>query len=426
MVTLDVVGIPADYSKRLCAAVSRAVPEIAADRVIISAIHTHSAPGLFVVRNWWKAEPDAITVDEYRDFTETKVVEAVKAAWAARRPAGVAGGLGFARVGHCRRAVYLDGSAEMYGRTDRHDFAGMEGGEDSGVELMFLLDEKKVPFGAFVNVACPSQVMESTYKISSDFMGALREKLKKEFGPDFKTICQIGSAGCQAPRDLSRNYKGEPDFWREDGVEVIAERLLSAVRDTCKKTAGYIDYNPEFRHISRELSLPKRRASYLDWLTAKQEIAELEAERDSVSAYKDFCDTVHRNEKIPGRPGPYDDKGMRFVEIRNREAVVKRFGEQDKEPNMMMELHVVRLGSAVFASNPFELFLEFGQRMKARSKAGQTFVIQLANGCDGYLPSAYAESLGGYGALIINGKIGSDGGARLTDETVKEIDSLFQ
>jgi hypothetical protein len=115
-----------------------------------------------------------------------------------------------------------------------------------------------------------------------------------------------------------------------------------------------------------------------------------------------------------------------FVKIRNNEAVIWRYEEQDKQPNFAVELHVVKLGNVAFATNPFELYLDFGHQIKARSQAEQTFLIQLANGSGGYLPSARAEQLGGYGGLIINGQVGSDGGKMLVDKTVMEIEKLWK
>ena len=53
---------------------------------------------------------------------------------------------------------------------------------------------------------------------------------------------------------------------------------------------------------------------------------------------------------------------------------------------MAMELHVIRLGDVAIATNVFELFTEFGIQIKARSRAIQTFVIQLA-GPGSYLPT---------------------------------------
>jgi hypothetical protein len=83
------------------------------------------------------------------------------------------------------------------------------------------------------------------------------------------------------------------------------------------------------------------------------------------------------------------------------------------------------LGKVVFAFNPFELFLDYGHRIKAKSCAEQTFVVQLANSTGGYLPTVRAEQLGGYGGLVINGQVGSEGGNLLAAETVTVINRLW-
>ena len=92
-------------------------------------------------------------------------------------------------------------------------------------------------------------------------------------------------------------------------------------------------------------------------------------------------------------------------------------------------MNVVRMGDIAIANNPFELYLYYGQNIKARSKAKQTFLVQLSAGASihaGYLPSPDAEKFGGYGGMIINGQVGSDGGFMLTDITVNEINKLFE
>ena len=213
--------------------------------------------------------------DVYRAFVEGKIIEAIAAAWNNRLPCGIANVLDYARIGHCRRAVYANNTVEMYGRTDRSDFIGMEGGEDSGVDLLFFFAEQRQPVGVIVNVACPSQVMEATYRISSDFFGALREKLKQEFGPQFKTLCQVGAAGCQSPRDLARNYKGEPDFWHADGVDVLAERLFQAVQRAYARAPQTLEFQPILSHRVSPLTLPKRKVSKTEWSTAQAELDRL-------------------------------------------------------------------------------------------------------------------------------------------------------
>ncbi len=425
MVSLDCVGVPEDYVRRLEQAIARQLPDLADAQLIVHATHIHSAPSLERTFNWWEPNPDALTCEAYQDIVERQLIQAVAAAWSSRQPCGIANVLDFARIGHCRRASYADHTAEMYGHTDRADFMGMEGGEDSGVDLLFFFDARKQPMGVIVNVACPSQVMEATYRVSSDFMGALREKLKVAYGAGFMTLCQVSAAGDQSPRDLTRNYKGEPDFWHADGVEVLSDRLLAAVKRALPRAAGALECHPLFCSQRTRLSLPRRRVSKSEHLAAQKELARLDAIQDSAAAYRDFCDEVRRNERIASRPGPYDSKLHHFVLIRNQEAVVRRYKDQDANPDFEMRLGVVRIGDTVFATNPFELYLEFGQRIKARSPAAQTFVIQLANGIGGYLPTRRAEELGGYGGLVINGEVGSDGGRKLVNETLAAISRLW-
>ena len=75
-------------------------------------------------------------------------------------------------------------------------------------------------------------------------------------------------------------------------------------------------------------------------------------------------------------------------------------------------------------SNPFELFVEYGHRLKARSKAKQTFIVQLCCDYGGYLPTLKATKGGGYGGLV--SEVGPEGGKMLVDESVKLISEMFK
>ena len=88
-------------------------------------------------------------------------------------------------------------------------------------------------------------------------------------------------------------------------------------------------------------------------------------------------------------------------------------------------IHITQVGEIAFASNPFELFLDFGNRIKARSKAHQTFLVSLACACESYVPTEKAEKGGHYSAFVSSGLVGPKGGDRLVEETLKEINELF-
>jgi len=81
----------------------------------------------------------------------------------------------------------------------------------------------------------------------------------------------------------------------------------------------------------------------------------------------------------------------------------------------------------VFASNPFELFMDYGARIRARSKALQTFAVQLGDGSGNgfYLPTERALAGGHYSALIKSNWVGPEGGQMLVEETVAAINALF-
>lgn len=108
------------------------------------------------------------------------------------------------------------------------------------------------------------------------------------------------------------------------------------------------------------------------------------------------------------------------------EMTVKRFDRQktNPKPTYEMELHVLRIGDVAVATNSFELFTDYGIRMKARSKAVQTFIVQLA-GPGTYLPTEKAIRGGHYSAVVHSSLVGAEGGNILVNRTVGIINSLW-
>ena len=92
---------------------------------------------------------------------------------------------------------------------------------------------------------------------------------------------------------------------------------------------------------------------------------------------------------------------------------------------MPVELHVVRFGDVAIVTNPFELFLDYGNQIRARSRAKQTFLIQLSCGALGYLPTEKAEKGSHYSAYVSSGYVGHVGGEILVRESVERINKKF-
>ena len=72
-------------------------------------------------------------------------------------------------------------------------------------------------------------------------------------------------------------------------------------------------------------------------------------------------------------------------------GTIRRYHQQQFTEIYPIEYHVIRFGDIAMVTNPFELFLDYANRMKARSYAEQTFIVQLCCGGGLYLPTENYE-----------------------------------
>ena len=426
MGTIDNECVWGPWQDRVRERVHELVPEIAPEHIFINCIHTHCAPairhsGTPHGAEMEKKQPDVWGPNEYADFALERAASAFVEAWKGRRPGGVRRALGYARIGHCRLALYADGSAQMYGDTTRSDFVRMLESEDDGVEMLFTVDANGKYTGVFANVACPAQVMEATYQVSSDIAGEAREKLKKIYGSDFHMLYLIGAAGCQSPRDLVRGYRDGLDGWHADTCALLSDRLVKCITEAKPRA---VETAPILKHEKLSVTVPRRKVTAEQVAVAEKELAAARAVKSDKAAWDEFLAVVHKNE-AKGGPGPYDDKEMDFISREINKAIVRRGKDQVERPDLTFEMHVCRIGDVAFATCPFELYLAYGQSIKARSRAKQTFVVEQCGGTYGYVPTPAAETARGYGGGVNNGQIGHEGAFKLCDQAVEGINRLF-
>ena len=103
-----------------------------------------------------------------------------------------------------------------------------------------------------------------------------------------------------------------------------------------------------------------------------------------------------------------------------------RYEQQKTDPKSKsrMDYNVLRIGDIAICTNSFELFTDYGIQAKARSKALQTFVIQLA-GPGTYLPTERGVKGGHYSEIVASNRTGPDGGEILVDSTLVIINSFW-
>jgi hypothetical protein len=400
MVSCDIVGIKEGIQDELRSLVKHRLLGFDVKKLFLNATHTHTAPEM-IEGQYPPQGKEVMTPTEYVDFFLNCVSDAVVEAWESRKPGGVSWALGHAVVGHNRRAVYFDGSARMYGSTNREDFDCIESYEDHSLDMLFLWDQEQKPAGIVINLACPSQVTEGEYYVSADFWHEIRTELRKRYSDNLFVLSQCAAAGDQSPHFLLHG-RAEENMRKRKGVserEEIATRIADAVDYVFPLAKSDIRTDVPFKHIVQEISLPVRK------VTEKVlEQARLEYDR------------LVKKQPL--------DSGESTI-LRRNKNVMDRYEQQEKHPFYQMELHVIRLGDIAIATNPFELFLDFGLRIKARSKALQTFIVQLACSYSGYLPTARAVAAGGYGAEIASNRVGPEGGQELVNQTVKLINETW-
>ena len=275
-------------------------------------------------------DPNFMTPDEYRGFLVDRLADVVEKAWEDREPGAISRGFAYAVVGRCRRAVYRDGSAQMYGATDREDFLGIEACDDHAVNLLFTHDVSGELTGVLVNLACPSQCDERKEEFSADFWHDVREGLHDRCGPAVHLLPQCAPAGDASPHLLldQREEKDLRDRAHVDDKGIIARRIMTAVEEA-QALASRPEREVEFRHIVRTLHLPRLRVTPEEY--------EMEKKIPTMS-----------EEELKRQPWGFN----RIWPFGSVSDLVSRYENQDENPTHHVECHIIRLGDAVLRHQP--------------------------------------------------------------------------
>jgi hypothetical protein len=87
-----------------------------------------------------------------------------------------------------------------------------------------------------------------------------------------------------------------------------------------------------------------------------------------------------------------------------------------------VEVQGVRVGGAVFVAAPAEIFVEVGLRLKEVAPQ-KTFIVGIANGYIGYLPTREAHEVGGY--EVVSSKCRPEAADVLIERAVELEGHLF-
>jgi hypothetical protein len=180
-----------------------------------------------------------------------------------------------------------------------------------------------------------------------------------------------------------------------------------------------IEWDPAFEHRMEIVELSRRMIGIEDVNNA---LKESETYKEQ---YNKLLLEIQRNPDIKQKPRWYTDISRIYTLMKRGQSVKERFELEKVQPKMPVEVHVVRIGDVVIATNPFELYLDYGMRIKGRSPAVQTFLVQLT-GSGSYLPPSRSVAGGSYGAVPASTLMGPEGGQELVEKTLEIINSIWE
>ncbi|MBM4154390.1 MAG: hypothetical protein FJ221_05110 [Lentisphaerae bacterium] len=396
LVSIDIVSVRAPAVQAIRDRMRARLPDVDPARVVLTATHTHTAPvteeGKYAIPTNGVMQPA-----EFVAFLGDRIADLAVNAWTQRAPAGVSWAMGQAVVGHNRRAVYANGTATMYGKAATPDFRGIEGGADATLQGLFFWTREGRPLAACLHVPCPAQEVESLSRITADFWHEARARFRAAISNDIPVLGWPGAAGDISPRRMWSKAAAERMLKLRGltAVQDIGRRIAGEAADLFALSRGDIRTDVAFAHRCGDVALPVRRVTDPEAENARKQVEALSKQADGIRRAKWF------------------------------QATVDRHGTQDQAATLPAEVHVLRIGDVALATNPFELFQDYGVQIQGRSPALQTLVIQLTPGGGGYLPTRRAVEGGGYSAVVESSQVGPDGGQVLVDTTVEWLTTLW-
>lgn len=379
------------------------LPGFDISKLFLAATHTHAAPVLLQDRYNEKDYGDAMQPKDYVPFMYERMADAVVKAWEERKAGAFAWGLGNAVVASNRRAVFSNGKAKMYGNTNSSTFRRIEGFQDHSVDILCFYDEEKKLKATAITLACPSQSVTGSM-VSADFWHDVRKQIHQRHGEGITVLGFCAPAGDQSPHLMYRKKsEARMDRLRKmTRTQELGRRIANAFDDALEVISQDIQSDVALVHSVERVNLPGLKVRKSEYEMAKK-----------------ICDALDAKDEMVG-PDWWTRHFYGYV--------LDRYDAQQKaDPVYPVEMHTIRLGDVAIATNPFELYVDYGVQIQARSPAEQTMLIQLAAPLDFayYAPTPRAVEAGGYSAEVTHNLIGPKGAQILVDETVRAIKALW-
>jgi hypothetical protein len=341
---------------------------IPTSHILCSATHTHT--GVTVAPTFQSS-----VETEYCDFLTERIADGIIKAHQQLKPAKIGWAVGhnprqvFNRRWHMRTGFQLSDPFER--GTDRVRMnppaANVKllkpaGPIDPEVPVVSIMSSDNQPVAVLANYSLHYVGGVPSGALSADYFGEFAVQLARlmEVPGDsgFVGIMSNGTSGDINNINFFEGAEGKPPFEQIRYVATdVAESAFKAVQ-----RAEYADA-VTLSVIEKEITLGVRKPTAAELAEARQLLAE-------------------------AGPGPYRDRRLIYA---NETVDLAAYPD-----TVNVKLQAMRIGDMAIVTTPCETFVETGLAIKQLSPFKPTFTIELANGYNGYLPTAEQHALGGY------------------------------
>lgn len=357
-VSVDLLALPGEFVRQVRNSIG-AGTGLRPESIMIASTHTHAGP--VTITTFFN--PDESVDAGYMNALASAIVESVTSAWRNRYPARVGAGSGHVEgVGVNRRS------------RDQKPV-------DEEVGIIRITDADARTRAVLINYSChPTVLGPDNLKVTGDFPAFAVQEIESALGDDGFAMFVNGTQG-----NISMGHSSELSAigvitpGRTFARAAELGHLLAAATQAALPSIK-IDDRPILKAGAVHAGLPLKHYPGLD--ETRQLLDQAKAKLSALTSTNgDHTDEVRRarSEHL-------------YASIDNfyaRETAVFADGL------LPIELQGIRINDAVFVAVPAEVFVEIGLRIKEKASA-PTFIVGIANGYIGYLPTAVAYEVGGY------------------------------
>ncbi|MFO7907943.1 MAG: neutral/alkaline non-lysosomal ceramidase N-terminal domain-containing protein [Planctomycetota bacterium] len=371
---------------------------IPVERMLICATHTHSAP----FANAQHGTPEELA---YQEKLQSGLIEAIVKASKNLQPAR-AGWSGHDLPDEVfnRRWFLQPGSVPTNPFGEDTDIVKMNpprnndilinpaGPTDPEVSVLYIQNSKGRPLSVLANYSL-HYVGRTGGEMSADYFGEFARLMPVRLGncaQDFVAMLSNGTSG-----DINNINFRNPRPRREpfEQIRIVASKTADAATRAIQKTDSF-SQNPTLAMKQREITL-NHRVPTPDQIERAKNIVEMNDEEAK---------------ELPRLAKAYANRTLRLAA---------------KPPTTKVIIQTVRVGDLAICTLPFEVLVEIGLELKKESPAADTFVVSLANGGYGYLPTPEQHQFGGYETWLTTNKVQKDASEILVDNLLEMLDELF-